>query len=531
MLHINLISYLSQITDQAFDWCVIVFDDTVKGSLVLLIALLFCKFSKKTSAQFRHYLVFLALLTFIALPFFSLLNPLFGKIAPGPRLFPPPQASTLTVSPENRQPVAIIQVPPINNSTLLTNNRAHWPIWLALIWGVGVIAAFFRLIIGFNGMHSFVKQSNQIPGHPSERVLEQISEKMKIRRRIDLKVHPSPIIPITCGLIRPTILLPAVFKLWPEERLRVVLAHELSHVKRFDNLTQCVAGLIVTVFWFNPLSWLALKMLRAYREAACDDLVLNSGILPSTYATHLLETVRSYCLPRWGYNQSVAMASTTKIEKRMVRILDIKCNRKPMSKKWLLYLVITSICLVLPFSFFRLVAATTEVNYPIMANGYYETNPQLKISGDQLEVKIEDQIITGRIEDFPTLWPEKGIRNNITSIFGLRLHPVYKQIKFHSGIDIRSANGTPIVATADGEVISAEFYGGYGNLVMIKHKYFTTLAAQLQKFQVKPGDYVHRGDLIGYSGSSGVCTGPHLHYEIRYGSKNINPQVFLGLSK
>ncbi len=100
-------------------------------------------------------------------------------------------------------------------------------------------------------------------------------------------------IPVALGWFKPVVLLPESAVDWPAERRRVVLLHELSHIKRYDNLRQSVATLAAMVYWFNPLVWISLWILKINRELACDDRVLEAGVLPSTYATHLLAIIRS----------------------------------------------------------------------------------------------------------------------------------------------------------------------------------------------------------------------------------------------
>ncbi len=116
------------------------------------------------------------------------------------------------------------------------------------------------------------------------------------------------------------------------------------------------------------------------------------------------------------------------------------------------------------------------------------------------------------------------------SKFGYRIHPVTKKKKFHRGIDLRAKRKTPVYSTADGVVRFVQPYnkGDFGRVIIIAHNFgFETVYAHLNKTKVKIGDIIRRNQLIGYSGNSGRSTGPHLHYEIRYASKVLNPKDFM----
>ena len=121
----------------------------------------------------------------------------------------------------------------------------------------------------------------------------------------------------------------------------------------------------------------------------------------------------------------------------------------------------------------------------------------------------------------------------VSSEFGLRRNPFGgRRYEMHSGIDFRGAIGTPIYATAQGLVMKAERSGGYGNHVIIDHGYgYETLYAHLSKLDVKVGDRVNRGDLIGALGNTGRSSGPHLHYEVHHNGQPVNPRYYLQLPK
>ncbi len=109
--------------------------------------------------------------------------------------------------------------------------------------------------------------------------------------------------------------------------------------------------------------------------------------------------------------------------------------------------------------------------------------------------------------------------------WGYRIHPIYKIRRFHYGMDFTAPTGTEVYATGDGEVILVEYSRrGYGNQIIIDHGYgYKTLYAHMSGFNVKLGQQVKRGDVIGFVGSTGLSTAPHLHYEVHLNNKKVNP--------
>jgi murein DD-endopeptidase MepM/ murein hydrolase activator NlpD len=120
--------------------------------------------------------------------------------------------------------------------------------------------------------------------------------------------------------------------------------------------------------------------------------------------------------------------------------------------------------------------------------------------------------------------PNKELKR-LASGFGMRMHPILKVVRPHEGCDFSAPRGTPIYSTGDGEIIRvSSSFGGFGKLVVIDHGYgFITKYAHMSSFNVKRGDKVKRGDCIGFVGTTGTSTAPHLHYEIHKDNKPINP--------
>src|SRR3954447_1749746 len=116
------------------------------------------------------------------------------------------------------------------------------------------------------------------------------------------------------------------------------------------------------------------------------------------------------------------------------------------------------------------------------------------------------------------------VAGHITSYFGYRYHPILHFTRFHAGVDIGASWGSPIVATGDGQVVGAGWAGGYGRQVRIAHAGgLLSSYSHMSEIVAQPGSFVHQGQLIGYVGSSGLSTGPHVHYEVKLGGTPVNP--------
>ena len=161
-----------------------------------------------------------------------------------------------------------------------------------------------------------------------------------------------------------------------------------------------------------------------------------------------------------------------------------------------------------------------------------ENENNLTISARLENLNLTNDQQQGILNQIPNGWPitNKGV----TGKFGWREHPILKRKEFHPGIDLAASIGTPIYAPASGVV---EFSGysnnGYGYNVILLHNFgFKSVYAHMtRKDVVKAGDFVNKGDLIGYTGNTGLSTGPHLHYEVRFINKTLEPLYFLNLKR
>lgn len=160
-------------------------------------------------------------------------------------------------------------------------------------------------------------------------------------------------------------------------------------------------------------------------------------------------------------------------------------------------------------------------------------NKKIDILGKQVTVQSKsfDELIvlaknkTAFLASIPAIQPVTNEDlTRIASGYGYRIHPIFKTHKFHAGIDFTAPKGTPIYATGNGIVSTAENSNGYGNHVVVNHGFgYSSLYAHMSRIKARVGQKVTRGELIGYVGSTGTSTAPHLHYEVVKGANKVNP--------
>ncbi len=211
-----------------------------------------------------------------------------------------------------------------------TTPGISWPASILAVWLIGLV--WFVVPIAVSPVYKRILVRNARPVADSEisRLLAELCRGLNVRRSVRLLEIDRSLVPMTWGLVWPTVLLPMAWRQWPGERRRMVLLHELAHVKRHDLAFQLAARLTCTLYWFHPLAWYALWRLRIERESACDDCVLMAGERASEYARQLVEIARSFRLAASPI--ALAMAHSTRLERRVQALLDHGRPRLPMSR-------------------------------------------------------------------------------------------------------------------------------------------------------------------------------------------------------
>src|SRR6266487_693713 len=342
-------------------------DAFVKATVLLLLAAGGTLLLRRGPASLRHLVWTLACGGVLALPLASALLPNW-RLAGWPRLDVPVafdlnQTSTArdviaTSTPKTAPSAAarVVRAPDSDPSETTDAGpvrwriTTNWTVWAVPVWLSGVAAVLILLAVGLARIAWLDRTTTRVRDERWLLLVEDLSLELGLTRHVRLLQSKGPAMPMTWGIRRPTILIPADADEWSAERRRDVLLHELAHVKRHDFLTQLVARVGCAVYWFHPLVWLAATRLREERERACDDHVLNAGASPSVYATHLLEIARDLRAARATVLASVAMARPAQLATRLLHVLDTRRRRDTLSARSAVPAWIAAIVVVVPLA-------------------------------------------------------------------------------------------------------------------------------------------------------------------------------------
>jgi len=228
---------------------------------------------------------------------------------------------------------------------------------LLLIWVAGLFILALRLADGLARLARTSAQAKPLLQDDWPHLTVEFSTSLRIARRVRVLESDNPLtMPITWGVFRPVVILPASASDWPESRRRMVLFHELTHIAHYDWFLQICAELARCIYWFHPLGWIAARNLRHESERACDDAVLNSGVAASEYATQLLDLARTLKNSSRTWATALAIARPSTLERRFIAMLNPSINRNQISRGAGLFTMFAALCFLLPLAALRLPA-------------------------------------------------------------------------------------------------------------------------------------------------------------------------------
>ncbi|MBW8780877.1 MAG: hypothetical protein JF599_03160 [Verrucomicrobia bacterium] len=317
-------------------------DLMLKSTVLLALALLAAYGWRRASAANRHMIWLAAFGALLVLPLVATFvmrgteRPMAGspmlvlKVPAGP-------ARVITSGP----------MPPVSGQALspLAKRAAmsSWRDGLVFVWLAGMATLLGLRAAGAVRQHSLRRRCGLVRDARITEWFGQIISDHGIGRTVELRASDECRVAMTWGTLRPVVLLPASVLSWPQDRLALVLRHELAHVRRGDCLARFFSQVACAFYWPNPLVWLAARRARLAQEQACDDRVLASGVASEAYAMELVAAVRDLNGWRW-FGGAVAMAEPSTLERRVLSIVGEGCDRRPLRGSMV---AATSVCAVL----------------------------------------------------------------------------------------------------------------------------------------------------------------------------------------
>jgi TonB family protein len=325
---------------------------SLKLTLLLACAALIASLLRRGSSALRHHVWSAAILAALLLPVLIVCLPAWhsAALSTAAAVFAAPHVSVPNPVPPTLPSLTVNAIPA---STV----AGELVLSMLFLWLFGSSLLFARFLVGLVGLARLCAQSKPLFEDVWMREVLNLSASLKISRSVRLLECPSPLaMPLTCGLFRPLILLPAGAAQWAAERRRMILTHELAHIARNDWFLQICAELARSVYWFHPLVWLAAAQLRHESERACDDAVLLSGVAPSHYASQLLDLARTLQNPGRAWSTALAIARPTNLERRFAAMLNSSLDRRSLSARTKLLISCFALALLLPLATLRLSA-------------------------------------------------------------------------------------------------------------------------------------------------------------------------------
>ena len=299
-------------------------DVLVRSSLVLGLGLLAAAALRRQPAALRHW-VLAATIGFAAVqPVFTLFLPSWHL--PSLSWNEKSRPATSAPSPADTD-MSFEMVTPLPRPT---EPASDWRRIAAGVWLVGSAGALAVIALAM-GWLARLRRRASTAGTEWDAALASVQRRIGVHRHVDIVITRHPAMLVTWGALRPSILLPADADTWTMDRKELVVAHEMAHLVRHDWLIQVLAETARAIYWFNPLFWIACARLRQESECASDDIVLETGIAGTSYASHLVDLARTFSVHGHTWLPAPSIARPSTLERRVRAMLNPRMNRRPIS--------------------------------------------------------------------------------------------------------------------------------------------------------------------------------------------------------
>jgi TonB family protein len=315
-------------------------DSTIKVTVILGVALMVMPLLRRQSAALRHWVLASAIASATLAPFAQYVLPSWRVPVVAPVIVPG-EFTRITTSDVNldRTSTALAQS---------ASQRRNTPWALVVpVWIAGAFFCVFVLAFGTARLVILAMRAQRIRDGIWAQLAERLRLEIGVTRSVTLLQTAHPSLLVTWGFRRPRLIIPAGALAWDEDRIRLVLGHELAHIHRGDWLAQCVGEVLRAIYWFNPLIWLVCRRLRQESECAADDAVLARGVDGPAYAAQLVDIARDLRQQR-VWVPAPAIAHTSGFERRIRAMLDTRLNRRPVKRSTALWAVLSCLAIAIP---------------------------------------------------------------------------------------------------------------------------------------------------------------------------------------
>ncbi len=313
----------------------------VRSSLLLLTGLMVRALLRRRSAALRHWVLATAIVAAVAVVPLSVVLPAWRL--PLPRTSGATARVSTTIG--SAGTVAAAAEP---------TRKPIAPLALAsVVWLTGLSIGAATFVTGIRRLVRVTSNATRLHDGAWIRIGTEVSGTAGLRRPVLILQTETPDLLATWGVLRPCVLLPAGAARWDDDRIGVVLRHELEHVRRLDWIVQTLAETVRIVYWFNPLVWIACAQLRRDSEQACDDAVLGAGVPAPAYAAHLLDLARICRGPGAALSAGMLMARPSTLERRIAAMLNPDLDRRRVTPRAMALTAVALLAVTLPIAAYR----------------------------------------------------------------------------------------------------------------------------------------------------------------------------------
>jgi TonB family protein len=364
----------------------------IKVTVILALALLIHAALPRASSASRNLILRLTLTAVLLLPYVSLVAPSLTIINFKSSLDP-----TGVLIPNMMRPIEPIG--PVDSGLSVNISPVFW---IMSAWFIGLTVILIRFLIGILGIARLVNRSSDDESGELGELAEPLIVSLGIKKAVSIRISPAVQTPFVFGLFRPVIIIPSSIRNWTKEDIRMVLHHELAHIRRNDLFWGYAAILAGALHWFNPLVWIVKKKMIMESDKTCDDFVLCGGVRWNVYAERLMTIAKDIRRHRLAIDCGADMIRKSQLEERIMSISNRKIRATAVPK-----LALAAMIALLAFVIVPLAALQVRAEEPIPPKEEpVEIDPVTDENLPEPDVFVPVEVMPEMIEVVEPVYPE-----------------------------------------------------------------------------------------------------------------------------